>query len=223
MTAGDENIFSRWSRRKQAVRYGEPLEPVEEGKTLEPTGEEAEAAAQPEPEQSDICEPLPDIEELTAESDLAAFLRKGVPNSLRSAAMRKMWSLDPAIRDHIGLSEYAWDFNQPGSMTGFGPLTANESVAEFLSTMSDGTPPKVSRAEPQPEASMPASDIPDEPHSCDEADEAAVTTGQPDLENRLSEPEPAEETEARSGTEPQNSEGSIQSIKWKRHGGAMPR
>ncbi|TIU06806.1 MAG: DUF3306 domain-containing protein, partial [Mesorhizobium sp.] len=55
-----------------------------------------------------LPEPLPRVEDLTAESDLSAFLRKGVPKMLKRAALRRMWSLDPAIRDHIGPSEYAW-------------------------------------------------------------------------------------------------------------------
>src|SRR5690606_1128964 len=82
-------------------------------------------------ETDEPAEPLPRVEDLTAASDLSAFLRKGVPMALKSAAMRKMWSLDPNIRDHVGLSEYAWDFNQPGSMAGFGPLDAKETVVGF--------------------------------------------------------------------------------------------
>src|SRR3546814_17956960 len=35
--------------------------------------------------------PLPSLENLTAESDLTAFLREGVPESLKKAALRKMW------------------------------------------------------------------------------------------------------------------------------------
>jgi hypothetical protein len=58
-----------------------------------------------------------------------------VPTALRNAAMRKMWSLDPAIRDHVGLSENAWDFNQPGAMPGFGPLAAGRAVVDFLSAV----------------------------------------------------------------------------------------
>src|SRR5688572_10858283 len=138
MSAGDENVFARWSRRKQAVRSGERPTPDEE-RAIKSTDGEVEPVDQPVPEMPDACEPLPRLEDLTAESDISVFLRKGVPEALKRAALRKMWSLDPAIRDHIGLSEYAWDFNQPGSMAGFGPLAPNESVAEFLSTMSEAS------------------------------------------------------------------------------------
>ena len=80
------------------------------------------------------AEPLPRIEDLEADSSLAAFLRDGVPAALRNRALRKMWSLDPAIRDHVGLAEYAWDFNDPTAMAGFGPLEAGSRVVDFLST-----------------------------------------------------------------------------------------
>src|SRR3546814_13556309 len=49
--------------------------------------------------------PLPSLENLTAESDLTAFIREGVPESLKKAALRKMWLLEQAIRDHVGLAE----------------------------------------------------------------------------------------------------------------------
>jgi hypothetical protein len=59
---------------------------------------------------------LPPIESLTAESDFGQFLRPGVPTLLRNAALRRMWSLDPAIRDYIGPVDYQWDFNTPGGL-----------------------------------------------------------------------------------------------------------
>src|SRR3546814_6568509 len=77
--------------------------------------------------------PLPSLENLTAESDLTAFLREGVPESLKKAALRKMWLLDPAIRDHVGLAECTWDFNRPGSIPGFGPIGATAFAPGFFS------------------------------------------------------------------------------------------
>jgi hypothetical protein len=59
---------------------------------------------------------LPPIDELTIGSDLAPFLRPGIPSALRAAALRRMWSLDPEIRDFIGCVEYQWDFNTPGGL-----------------------------------------------------------------------------------------------------------
>ena len=67
--------------------------------------------------------------------------------------MRKMWSLDPAIRDHVGLSEYAWDFNQPGAMRGFGPLEAGRAVVDFLSAVGRVTPADAGGGAPPAERS----------------------------------------------------------------------
>src|SRR3546814_6503534 len=44
-----------------------------------------------------------------------------------------MWLLDPAIRDHVGLAECAWDFNRPGSIPGFGPIGATPFAPGFFS------------------------------------------------------------------------------------------
>ena len=45
-----------------------------------------------------------------------------MPADLTRAALRRAWSADPKIRDFVGLAENAWDFNDPGSIPGFGPL-----------------------------------------------------------------------------------------------------
>src|SRR5690606_28878678 len=84
------------------------------------------------------------------EGDLSAFLREGVPTALRNAAMRKMWSLDPAIRDHIGLAENAWDFNQPDAMPGFGPREAGRAVVNCFAAVVRDAPAA------DPEAAPPA-------------------------------------------------------------------
>jgi hypothetical protein len=153
MSAGNDNVFARWSRRKQAARSNEAGEPEKDQLAPDAVAEPAdvdrveEQHATAEPEVAEPAEPLPRVEGLTAQSDLSAFLRKGVPKMLKSAALRKMWSLDPVIRDYIGPSEYAWDFNKPGSMPGFGPLkAANEAVVDFLSTVSGGKPVDSARA-----------------------------------------------------------------------------
>ena len=47
-------------------------------------------------------------------------------DDLARAALRRVWSLDLAIRDFLGLSENSWDFNAPGAMAGFGPIEGEE-------------------------------------------------------------------------------------------------
>ena len=146
--AGD--LFGRWSRRKQAVRRLEAGKAAEAAAGLEADQQTPEPAATVS---LAPAEPPPSLDDLTAESDLSEFLREGVPAALRNAAMRKMWSLDPAIRDHVGLAENAWDFNRPDAMAGFGPLEAGRAVVNFLSTI-------VREAPVDPEATAPATDAP---------------------------------------------------------------
>ena len=67
-------------------------------------------------------ENLTPIESIGAGSDIRPFLAPGVPENLRCAALRRVWSTDPAIRDFIGLSENSWDFNASDGIPGFGPL-----------------------------------------------------------------------------------------------------
>lgn len=104
----DEPFLSRWSRQKQQVR-----EPVAKPQMPAPATAKAD-----EPEREVDLSKLPKLEELTAESDITGFLQKGVPEALQKLALRKMWSLDPAIRDFVEVAENQWDFNMPGGIHG---------------------------------------------------------------------------------------------------------
>ena len=128
MNKPDDNFLARWSRRKQDVKAAEPSPPDTDAPAAEPARSDAaeDRASDPQSREeapaSEPAEPLPSVEDLTADSDMTAFLRKGVPEALRSAALRRAWSLDPAIRDFVGLAEYQWDFNDPNSIPGFGTI-----------------------------------------------------------------------------------------------------
>jgi hypothetical protein len=111
----EEGFLSRWSRRKRAIEAGRPVAEPEAAATPV-VGPEA---TPPEPEQPtfDITT-LPPIDSLTVASDFTAFLRKEVPAALQRAALRRAWSLDPAIRDFVGPADYAWDYNAPDGVPG---------------------------------------------------------------------------------------------------------
>jgi hypothetical protein len=85
---------------------------------------------------------LPPVETLTADSDICAFLRPDIPAALRNAAMRKMWMLTPAIRDHKDIAvDYAWDWNSPGAVSGDGGDALNlMRVAKTLRELSAPDP-----------------------------------------------------------------------------------
>jgi Protein of unknown function (DUF3306) len=108
-----EGFLSRWSRRKRALGRAAPPSP--------PVAPAPAEAAPPPDAAGPAFDPasLPPIESLTTESDFAAFLREEVPAALRRAALRRAWTLDPAIRDFVGPADYAWDFNAPDGVPGF--------------------------------------------------------------------------------------------------------
>lgn len=128
--SGDESFLARWSRRKRTVAAqpdtaGTPrLNAAESAKPVSPTAGETPSGS-----------PLPPIASIEAASDLKAFLAPDVPLELTRAALRRAWAADPAIRDFIGLSENAWDFNTPDGVPGFGSLDLEEVrrlVAQML-------------------------------------------------------------------------------------------
>jgi hypothetical protein len=119
------DFLSRWSRRKIEVKR------AEEGP--EPLPAVGEPAPDAEELSAEELAALPPVESLTAQSDIAAFLRKGVPQALRNAALRRAWTLDPEIRDYVGdARDYAYDWNVPGGVPGTGPLDPGTDVAQMV-------------------------------------------------------------------------------------------
>ena len=128
----DKGFLARWSQRKQEAKQPEPQRDT-------PAGESVESSGSPAPQGEDVTpefdlSTLPKLEELTASTDITAFLRKGVPEHLRNAALQKSWALDPAIRDYVNPAlEYAYDWNAPGGVPGGGELGASVDVARLVS------------------------------------------------------------------------------------------
>jgi hypothetical protein len=124
----DENVLARWSRlkRERARRDGEEIttekpnisEPLE--RRDDATDNDTSAAFDPTS--------LPPLESIVAGSDIRAFLQTGVPAELARAALRRAWSNDPSIRDFIEMAENQWDFVNPGTIPGFGPLTGADDI-----------------------------------------------------------------------------------------------
>jgi hypothetical protein len=133
-----EAFLTRWSRRKReaAATGTEPIAEetavpaVAENEKSEPPNMPPVPASQPASEVE-----LPPIESINAGTDVRAFLEDGVSQDLARAALRRAWSSDPAIRDFVGLSENAWDFNAPEGVPGFGPFApdaARQLVAQVF-------------------------------------------------------------------------------------------
>jgi len=152
----DKGFLARWSQRKQEAKQPEREAPVADAGVAAVPATEAEA-----PEQFDLSS-LPTLEELTPTTDMSAFLRKGVPEHLRNAALRKSWALDPAIRNYVNPAlDYAYDWNTPGGVPGSSEFGAGMDVARLVSqimgTGETATAPPVSAVEnPAELASDPA-------------------------------------------------------------------
>lgn len=158
----EEGFFSRWSRRKRAVEAGLPAE-----EPAAPEAVPAVPAAVPVAEEPPLdLATLPPIESLTLESDITAFLRKGVPAVLQRAALRRAWTLDPAIRDFVGPADYAWDYNAVDGVPGASlNLTGNlrEMLAQAFGPAAEETVATEPAAEaPAPEAEPPCVSAPEE-------------------------------------------------------------
>src|SRR6185295_4223442 len=131
-TDRDKGFLARWSQRKQEAKQPEP-------KPDEPAAESVESAGSPIAQGEEVTpefdlSTLPKLEELTGSTDITAFLRKGVPEHLRNAALQKSWALDPAIRNYVNPAlEYAYDWNAPGGVPGGGELGAGVDVVRLVS------------------------------------------------------------------------------------------
>jgi hypothetical protein len=158
-----EGFLTRWSRRKAAE--GRAPAPADEPVS---TGEQSKietAAPERRAESHDAVNPvtaaenpapfdvskLPPIESITAATDIRAFLAPGVPAELARAALRRAWTVDPAIRDFVGIAENQWDFSASAGIPGFGPLEAHDVrrlVAEILGEIAQGHPDTAAHVAP---------------------------------------------------------------------------
>jgi hypothetical protein len=208
-----ENFIARWSRRKreaaQEPEAAKPApEPTAEGAAGDDDSRRGDAAAvaradTSEPPQSAFDpEKLPPIESITAESDIRAFLRPGVPPELARAALRRVWATDPKIRDFVGLADYDWDFNTPGAIAGFGALEPSEELRQQVARMlgrglAAGQGEEPSPAPPKVPEASPSIETPNESRAATAA--APPQLEQSDRGTRGSEPD-------NTGSDPHNSQ-----------------
>jgi hypothetical protein len=206
--ANDKGFWARWSRRKRdagdVAEGPEEAAPMAEAVAADAAPPAAERPACPIPNLPAIDPAsLPSIDELTPQSDFSLFLRPGVPAALRSAALRRMWSLDPAIRDFIEVADYQWDFNTVGGLPlGFAGEFAGD--VKKLLAQAIGQPDDAEAPEPPRDAQA---------DGMAEAGEASLAAPAP-----VEAPPIAESTAPRS--EPQDATAAVSARR--RHGGALP-
>jgi len=211
--SGDDAFLERWSRRKTEERkatiaQGE-IEPPPDASLPDDASAGADGSIVPA-DSAPITEAelaaLPPVEALTAQSDLRAFLRPGVPAALKNAAMRKMWLLTPAIRDHKDCAvDYAWDWNTPGGVPGNGGTMSAESVAKMLKDLTGPSPEPADQRAISPDD--PAAPPVLETGHKDKAPSPDTTVQRPEPDAPEDNPTPRTDTTA---------------SETRRHGGAMP-
>jgi Protein of unknown function (DUF3306) len=211
----DEEFLKRWSRRKQEAKQ-EPSKAGEQapphGQTAAASPETAEVASEPEIDLSK----LPSIDSITAATDITEFLRKGIPDELSRAALRRAWAADPAIRDFVGLAENAWDFTDPSAIPGFGALQGTpEQIGAMVERVLGGVRNAADKLVESPEKEQERAKADQERVSATEAvpDEAKNATGLSDLST---DPVAAAQPEA------SDEKGGVMPARRRTHGGALP-
>lgn len=193
---GGDGFLSRWSRlKREADKTPERETPATDA---EPVEAEPDAAFDP----AALEIPLPSLEDLKPGDSLKAFMQKGVPEVLKNAALRKMWALDPMVRDFRSEAlDYAWDWNTPGGVPGTGPLGAADKVEEMVDA--------IFRAFEPPAEETDRTNIENRDGSADEMAQEAVTSAEGVTEDPQIQPETASPSEAEVSPR-------------RRHGGALP-
>jgi len=153
---GGKGFLARWSRRKRvaaATEEGAAPPPVA---SRQPTlgdhpGDSSAASSNrlsnlPSAQNESLFDlgALPSIESIAADTDIRGFLAQGVPTEVAREALRRAWVADPKVRDFVGLADYDWDFNAPGSMAGFGALEMSDDLRRIAAA--------IIRPAPAPEA-----------------------------------------------------------------------
>jgi hypothetical protein len=214
-------FLSRWSRRKRGeeVPEPEPVPPVEVPPEAEAAPEPVAEAAPPEPE-FDLAS-LPPIETLDASSDFSVFLKPGVPQALRNAALRKAWLTDPLIRDYMSPLDYAWDFNTPGGLPyGFSNVLAEtgEALRKLVNQAIGEMEPEEEKA---PEGVALAEAAPEGDSARVEEQALVAAPSHPDDSQDMPPPDPIRLSEAPMPAPPAALEAPDLAPR-RRHGGALP-
>src|SRR3974377_705266 len=95
-----EKFLDRWSRRKHESAGESP--PADSKAAAAPSGEGKTE------EVSFDSASLPPLDSITAQTDISAFLKPGVPPDLARAALRRVWPTAPASRGFFGAVRTRW-------------------------------------------------------------------------------------------------------------------
>lgn len=150
-----DGFLGRWSRRKQEVREGKPVQdpapPVPQAPVPAGVNAPAPLAAQPAaasvpPEPA--APPLPtlqDVQSLSIDSDFKPFASRAVAPEVRNAAMKKLFT-DPHFNVMDGLDIYIDDYTQPDPLPA--AMLKQMASAQFMGLVEEEseTPPAAGQA-----------------------------------------------------------------------------
>jgi hypothetical protein len=209
-----DNFLTRWSRRKRENEAkpakddgaGSKQAALTENADEKPVASVKAAPAEPE---FDV-DKLPPLESIGADTDISAFMQKGVPSALRHAALRRAWSADPAIRNFIGPNENYWDAAGPEGIPGFGDLDPTLDVKRMVAELFGEAPAESAKAD------LPSSPMPEKEISAGAEDERSSSPSPVGTDNSLV--HRTEDVASQNSDEPAEPEKRLV----RRHGGAMP-
>lgn len=181
---------------------------------------------------------LPSIESITTDTDITAFLQKGVPADLTRAALRRAWIADPNIRDFIEIAENQWDFATGSDLPGFGSLDVSTDdirrmVAEVFGerpklaaeTPGEAPPDATAKAEPAATSVSQTETAEDAAGQVPKQEIAVADQGQPPAEGAPAEPAEVvvQRDEANIAMQQSTPEPEYKSVPTRRpHGRALP-
>lgn len=216
MSDPENSRLGRWSRRKlEARQQGD----AEKHAPEEPPAAGVAPEAAPDMADPDLIAALPSLDDITAGFDITPFLGKGIPTHLKNAALRRLWSASPAVRDYMDPAvDYAWDWNAPGGVPGGGGLLNEHSVAKMIKDLigakSEDVGDDISAAAAPPDVAPPDVAPVAMAEGAETVKDAPVAVRPPDRQRAdTSAPDDAD-------TPPKPDQTALSSKR--RHGGAMP-
>lgn len=170
---------------------------------------EPKAGAAPQGDRDPAAD-LPPVESIGPETDLAPWLKPGVPAALKNAALRRKWLSLPAIRDYVDPAlDYAWDWNAAAPVPGAAGRVAQAAAERMVEALAGPRP----EAAPRPDAADRAA-----PAAAPAAQDAPGEAAAAQVESPPRGPAPA----ATAPTAPPPAAPAVQPEARRRHGGAAP-
>ncbi len=112
----DENILSRWSRRKLAAKEQAASEASADTpqETRGPDSAAEDPALEQELQANREAAEAVDLATINEKTDMSVFLKAGVPAALRNKALATLWRSNPVYACLDGLNDYDDDYSAPG-------------------------------------------------------------------------------------------------------------